>query len=65
MRLFAIGLAACVALGLSAQSGGIRADDKAKQAKTDPVKELATIQSEWSNAQQAFSKAYQEAKTDD
>jgi hypothetical protein len=62
MKLFVFGIAACVALGLSAQSG-IRADNKAKQTKNDPATEFATIQSEWSNAQQDFYKAFQEAKT--
>lgn len=78
MRLFVFGLAACVAVGLVGLSPGLRADDEKKkeaksddqkkkeaksdQAKPDPAKELAGLQKEWNDAQQAFFKAYQAAK---
>lgn len=59
---FAVG-AAVVLLGLAP---GARADDKAKKKEqADPAKEYAAIEKEWNDAQQAFSKAYQQAKTNE
>jgi hypothetical protein len=65
MKRIIWGLAACVAVGLSGLSPGGRADEPAKPAKADPAKELAAIQKDWAGAQQAFMKAYREAKTDE
>ncbi len=62
MKPVALALAACVALaGLSPR---LWADELAKPSKTDPAKEYAAIQKDWTAAQQVFFKAYQEAKTD-
>jgi hypothetical protein len=65
MKLFVCGLAACVAVGLSGLSPRVGGDEPAKQGKADPSKEFASIQKDWSSAQQAFFKAYQEAKTNE
>jgi hypothetical protein len=70
MRLIVFGLSACLAVGLSGLSPGVRADEKKKDAKADqgkpdPAKELAAIQKDFADAQQAFIKAYQEAKTNE
>jgi len=62
MKLFVYGLAACAAVGLSGLSPGTRADEPSKQANADPAKEFAAIKKEWSDAQQAFYKAYGDAK---
>jgi hypothetical protein len=62
MRRFVFGLAACVAVGLAAPSPGAPPDE---QAKADPAKEFATIQKDWASAQEAFVKAYQQAKTNE
>jgi hypothetical protein len=64
MKHFIFGLTAFLAVGLGL-SPGIRADKPDKQAKADPARELAALQKEWSDAQQAFSKAIGEAKTDE
>jgi hypothetical protein len=63
MRLLVLGLAMCVAVGLSGLSPG-RADEQAKKPPSDVAKEYAAIQKEWSEAQQAFLQAYRGAKTD-
>ena len=63
MKLFVFGLAACLAVGLSGFSARIRADEPAKQEKSDPAKELATLEKEFNEAQQAFYQALQGAKT--
>jgi hypothetical protein len=63
MKRLVCGLVACVAVGLGGFSPGVRADDPAKAAKADPAKEYAALQKEWADAQQAFFKAYQAAKT--
>lgn len=65
MKLFVFGLAACVAVGLSGLPPGARADEPNKQAKGEPAKEFAAIQKDWAEAQQAFMKAYQGAKTNE
>jgi len=70
MRAFVFCLTACMAVGLFGLSPGIRADEKKKEAKSDqekpdPAKELAKIQKDFNDAQQAFFKAYQEAKTNE
>jgi hypothetical protein len=59
-----------MAVGLFGLSPDIRADEKKKEAKSDqekpdPAKELAKIQKDFNDAQQAFFKAYQDAKTND
>ena len=59
VKLFVCGLAACVAVGLSGLSPRVGGDEPAKQGKADPSKEFASIQKDWSSAQQAFFKAYQ------
>lgn len=63
MNRFVLGLAACLAVGPLGLSPGGRADEPAQPAKTDPAREFADIQKDWNAAQQAFLKAYQEAKT--
>jgi hypothetical protein len=66
MKRLIIGLSAWTAVGLFTLSLGGRADEPAKQEKkADPAKELAALQKEWSDAQQAFFKAYQLAKTNE
>jgi hypothetical protein len=70
MRLFVVSLAACVAVGLAGWTPGVQADEKKKeakadQAKSDPAKEFAAIQKDFADAQQAFIKAYQEAKPEE
>jgi len=70
MRFVVFGLAACLAVGLVGLSPGLRADEKDKekksdQAKPDPAKELAALNKEFNDAQQAFFKAYREAKTNE
>jgi hypothetical protein len=57
------GLAACVGLALAGLSPGARADEPAPKATGDPAREFADLQKSWSEAQAAFLKAYQEAKT--
>jgi hypothetical protein len=51
-----------VCLGLSP---GIYPIEPVKKTKPDPAKELAAIEKDWLNAQQAFFQAYQKAKTGD
>src|SRR5690348_2159171 len=68
MRLIVFGLSACLAVGLIGLSPGLRADEKKKDEKTDqkkgdPEKEFQAIQKDYGEAQQAFFKAYQDAKT--
>jgi hypothetical protein len=66
MKHLVFGLTACVAVGLCGWGAGLRGDEPAKdQPKPDPAKELASLQKEWAEAQQAFRKAYGEAKTDE
>jgi hypothetical protein len=65
MKRFLLCLTACLVVGLCGLSPGARGDDKVNQDKADPAKELAAIKKDWAEAQQAFYKAYREAKTDD
>jgi hypothetical protein len=66
MKRLVFGLAACVAIGLCGWGAGLRGDEPVKdQPKPDPAKELASLQKEWADAQQAFFKAIQEAKTNE
>src|SRR5262249_27006127 len=65
MKHFVFGLAVCAMVGLAGLSPGVWAQEPAKQEKADPAKELAAIQKDWNAAQQAFYKAYGEAKTDE
>jgi hypothetical protein len=66
MRCLMFGLTAIVAAGLWSSQLGLRADEPGKdKPKADAAKELAALQKEWDDAQLAFSKAYQEAKTDE
>jgi hypothetical protein len=70
-RVFALGV--CLSVGLAGLMLGVsggRTDepakqDKADQAKPDPAKEFAAIQKDWNDAQQAFFKAYGQAKTNE
>jgi hypothetical protein len=64
MKRLIFALAACAAIGLCGWCPGLRGDEPPKdQAKSDPAKELAALQKEWTDALQAFIKAYQDAKT--
>lgn len=66
MKRLMIGLAAFAAVGLYGSPLGLRADEPSKdQSKPDPAKVLSALQKEWTDAELAFSKAYQEAKTDE
>jgi hypothetical protein len=65
MKRFLFCLAACTVVGLGGLSPGLRADEPAKVDKGDAAKELAALNQEWNEAQQAFFKAYGEAKTTD
>jgi len=65
MKCLMFGLAVCAAVGLCSWCPGLRGDEPAKQEKPDPLKELAALEKDFSDAQQAFIKAYQEAKTDE
>jgi AhpC/TSA family len=65
MKRLVFGLAACVGVALAALAPGVSADEPAQQAKGDPAKELTALQKEWSDAQEAFQKALQEAKTNE
>jgi hypothetical protein len=73
MNRFVVGLALCAAVGLvslpnalpPAEGGQRLVDEAAKQEKPDPGKEFEALQKEWMDAQEAFRKAYQEAKTDE
>src|SRR5262249_47726277 len=65
MKRLVFGLAVCAGLALAGLAPGVPADEPAKPANGDPAKELAALRKEWSDAQQAFQKAYQEAKTDE
>jgi hypothetical protein len=67
MRLFVFGLAACVAVGLAGWAPGVRADEpyKKDKPKGDPAKEFAKLDKDFKDAQQAFFKAYREAKTNE
>ena len=65
MKRFLFCLTACAAVGLYGLSPGAHGDEKVKQDKADPAKELAAIKKDWAEAQQAFYKAYGEAKTDE
>src|SRR5262249_4123038 len=65
MKRLVFGLAACVGLALAGLAPGVSADEPAKPANGDPAKELAALRKEGAGAQQAFQKAYQEAKTDE
>lgn len=70
MRLFVFGLSAIIAVGLLGHSPGLRADEKKKeakpdQAKSDPAKEFVAIFKDFADAQEAFLKAYQEAKPEE
>jgi len=65
MKLFVLGVAAWLAVAPSGLSPGARADEPGKQANADAAKEFAAIQKDWTDAQMAFAKAYQEAKPDD
>src|SRR5262245_59719855 len=61
MKRLLLSLAVSIAVGLCGRDGGLRGD----QPKPDPTKELAALQKEWTDAHQAFNKAYSEAKTDE
>jgi hypothetical protein len=63
MRALIVSLPACLAVGLGGLYAAARADEAAR--KDDPAKELAAIQKDWQDAQQAFFKDYQEAKTNE
>jgi hypothetical protein len=64
MKRLMFGLAVCAAVGLCGWCPGLRGDEPAKdEKKSDPAKELAALQKEWAEAQQAFAKAVREAKT--
>jgi hypothetical protein len=65
MKQLVLGLAACVAVGLGNLSPGLQADEPAAKSKGDAAKEFAAIGQDWNDAQQAFYKAYGEAKTPD
>jgi hypothetical protein len=65
MKRFVFGLSACLAVGLFGLSPGSRADEPTKKAKADPAKELAALQKDWTDAQQTFYKALQEAKPEE
>jgi hypothetical protein len=65
MKRFLLCLTASVAVGLYGLSPDAHGDEKVKQDKADPAKELAAIMKDWAEAQQAFYKAYGEAKTDE
>src|SRR5882672_8246351 len=66
MKRLMIGLTAFAAIGLWGSQLRLRGDEPAKdQSKADPAKVLSALQKEWTDAQQAFRKAYEEAKTDE
>jgi hypothetical protein len=65
MKSLVYGLAIRVAVGLLGWSASVPADEPGKQARVNPAKELAALQKDWSAAEEAFMKAYQEAKTND
>lgn len=66
MKRLVIGLTAFAAIGLWGSQLRLRGDEPAKdQSKADPAKVLSALQKEWTDAQQAFRKAYEEAKTDE
>jgi hypothetical protein len=62
MKRVVVSLMAAVLVGLCGWSPGGRADEP-KKSQADPAKDFAAIQKDWADAQQAFFKAYQEAKT--
>lgn len=65
MKFFVFGITTCVAAGLLALPPGVGAQEATKPEKGDAAKEFAAIQKDWAAVQQAFSKAYQEAKTNE
>jgi AhpC/TSA family len=62
MKPFVRSLAAAAVVGLCGLSPGGWADEPSKP-NGDAAKEFAAIQKDWTDAQQAFFKAYQDAKT--
>jgi hypothetical protein len=66
MKHVVLSLTVCAAFGLCGLLPAVRGDEPAKdKPKPDAAKELAALQKEWNDAELAFSKAYQEAKTDE
>src|SRR5439155_17823103 len=59
------GLTLSVVFALPGLSRGALNHDKDKQGKKDPAKEFAAIEKDWSDAEQVFFKAIQNAKTAD
>jgi hypothetical protein len=62
MKLLVFGFAVWVAMGLSGSLVGVQAHEPATQAKDSAAEEFAAIQNDWSQAQQAYRRALQEAK---
>jgi len=66
MKRLVLGLTAVIMAGLLSSQLGLRADEPSKdKSKPDAAKELSALQKEWAEAQEAFRKAYKEAKTDE
>jgi hypothetical protein len=65
MNRLVLGLTGWAVFALSGIAQGAQKSENVKQANKDPAKEFTAIEKDWSDAEQAFLKAYQSAKTPD